>query len=458
VTAAASDAGRLAVAGVAGILAIAVGVLAGKDPALAVAAALGLAFMLITLADLYVGLALFTLLAFVVEVPELGGSAVSFAKVGGLLLGISWLAVVSTRGDARTDFPSQHPVVSYLVVFFLSWIALSQLWAESSADALDALFRLTLNLVLSLVIFTAVRKPDQAIGLAGAFVAGATINAVYGLLFVEPEGTEEAARLASGIANPNELATILVAAVALALGLAAALRDKPLLRLAAFGATAICTAGVFLTGSRGGLVALGVSLVAFLLIGARFRGRFLLVAITVAFAAVGYYNHVASPEVRERLTDVESGSGRTDLWEIGWRMVEAEPVVGVGGGNFEAVSPSFLLQPGSIERAEFFIGSAPKATHNSYLEIWAELGIVGLALFLAILGFGVYAAAKATRAFANLGDPRMEVLSRSVFVAFVAVLAADFFGSRQYDKELWFLLGFVTALWAIAREWESRSP
>jgi O-antigen ligase len=344
------------------------------------------------------------------------------------------------------------------VVFFLSWVALSQLWAESPADARDALLRLTLNLVLSLVIFTAVRKPGQVIGLAGAFVAGATINAVYGLLFVEPEGTAEAARLASGIANPNELATILVAALTLALGLAAALRDAPLVRLAAFGACGICTAGVFLTGSRGGLVALGVALVAFLLIGARFRGRILLVAIVIVASGIGYYSYVASPEARERITDVESGSGRTDLWEVGWRMVEAQPVRGTGGGNFQSTSSEFLLQPGAIERPEFFISSAPKVAHNSYLEIWAELGIVGLVLFLAILGFGVYAAAKATFAFSRLGDLRMEVMARSVFVAFAAVMAADFFGSRQYDKELWFLLGFATALWAIAREQEARSP
>lgn len=452
---AASRIGRLALPGGAVLLAAAVGLLAGREPGLAVAAALGVAFMLITLANLYVGLVLFTGLAFIVEVPELGGSAVSFAKVSGLLLGISWLAVVTTRGYTRAAFPSAHPAISYLVVLFLSWIAISQLWAESSAEALDTLLRLSLNLVLAMVIFTAVRKPGQAIGLAAAFVAGATINAIYGLLFVEPEGTETAVRLASGIANPNELATILVAALTLALGLAAALRGSPILRFGAFAATAVCLAGVFLTGSRGGLVALGVALIAFLVIGSRFRGRVLVVAVAIIASGVSYYNYVASPEARGRITDVESGSGRTDLWEVGWRMVEAQPIRGVGGGNFEVVSPSFLLEPGAIERPEFFLTSAPKVAHNSYLEIWAELGAVGLVLFLSILAFGVVAAGRATRAFVRLGDLKMEALSRAVFVAFAAVMAADFFGSRQYDKELWFLLGLAAALWAIARRQET---
>jgi O-antigen ligase len=451
----ASRFGRMALPGGAVLLAAAIGWLAGREPGLAVGAALAVAFTLITLADLYVGLVLFTVLTFAVEIPELGGSAVSFSKLAGLLLGISWLAVVTTRDEERSTFPAAHPIVSYTMVLFLSWIALSQLWAEDAGEVREVLLRLALNGVLVVVIFTAVRKPRHAIGVASAFVAGATLNAIYGLLFVEPEGTAESARLASGIANPNELATILVAALVLALGLAAALRSAPFARVVLVAAAGVCTAGVFLTGSRGGLVALGVALIAFLLIGSRFRGRILIVAIAIAASGIGYYDYVASPEARARITDVEAGSGRTDLWEIGWRMVETETAHGVGGGNFKSVSSQFLLEPGAIERTEFFISSSPKVTHNSYLEIWAELGVVGLALFLAILGFGLYAAGRATRAFARLRDARMEVLSRTVFVAFAAVLAADFFGSRQYDKELWFMLGLAAALWAIARRQEA---
>ena len=409
-TAAASQIVRLVVPGVAAFTAAAVGVLAGVQPELAVPAALGIAFTLLTLSNLYVGLVLFIALAFVVEIPGLTGTGVSFAKFGGLLLGVSWLAFVAARGDARADFPSQHPIVSLAVVMLLSWIALSQLWAETRAETVDSLLRLTLNVILAVVIFTAVRKPGQAIGVTAAFVVGATVNAIYGLLFVEPEGTAEATRLAGGIGNPNELATILVVALTLALGLAAVLRGSLVLRLLAFAAVAISAAGIFLTGSRGGLVALAVAMLAFLLTGSRFRGRLVLVAITLAFATVGYYNNIASLETRERLTDVESGSGRTDLWEVGWRMVEDQPVRGVGGGNFEAVSPSYLLQPGVIERAELFIGSDPKVAHNSYLEIWAELGAVGLFLFLFILGFGLVSALNAMRAFGakrrrSDGDP-----------------------------------------------------
>jgi O-antigen ligase len=450
---AASRMRKLILPGGTALVAAAFGVLAGIEPLLAIGAALALAFVLLAVANLYLGLAVFTMLTFVIQIPGLAGSGVTFSKAAGLILAISWLAVFMLRPDARADLFSTHPVAGYVLVLFLGWIGVSQLWAEEPAAALDSLFRLALNAVLFLIIFTAVRERHQAVVVIAAFVGGATFAALYGLLFVTPEAGE-GARLSGGLDNPNELATILVAAMSLALGLAAAMRGSPVLRMTALVAATLCLAGVFFTGSRGGLVALGVALIAFLVTGSRFRGRLLLVAAVTVAAGIGYYNFIASEHARERISDLEEGGGRTDVWEIGWRMVEAEPVHGVGAGNFPTSSAEFLLtQPGSIERADFIIDT-PKVTHNTYLEVWAELGTVGLLMFLFILGFGLYAAAKAAVSFGRQGDARMEVLARSLLVALAAVIAADFFGSRQYNKELWILLGLAPALWSIARRSE----
>jgi O-antigen ligase len=436
------------------LAAAAVGLLAGIDPSLAIGVALGLAFVVVVLANLYVGVVLFTVLSFVAEIPGVGGSSVTFAKFAGLLLLVSWLATLTMRADAKSDFPSVHPAATAVLILFLTWIGLSQLWAENPGESRDAFFSLALNAILFLIVFTAVRKPSQAIGVVGAFVAGATIAAIYGLVFVAPRGTTEAARLSGALDNPNELATILVAALALSLGLAGALRDKPLARVAALCAGTLCLAGVLLTGSRGGLVALAVALMAFLLTGSRFRGRLILVVLGIGVAAFAYYSYVASPESRARISTLESGSGRTDLWTVAWRMVEAEPVAGIGAGNFPTSSVHYLLEPGFVARGDLFI-SKPKVVHNTYLETWAELGLVGLVLLVFILAFGLYAAGKAIRAFGRQGDVHMELISRAVFVALTAVFAADFFGSRQYNKELWLLLALGPALWAIARSRET---
>ncbi|MGH2980094.1 MAG: O-antigen ligase family protein, partial [Solirubrobacterales bacterium] len=93
----------------------------------------------------------------------------------------------------------------------------------------------------------------------------------------------------------------------------------------------------------------------------------------------------------------------------------------------------------------------PKVAHNTYLQILAELGIVGLTLFLTIIGFAISCALKAARWFGNHGDTQMELVARGMVVALVGILAADFFISEQFGKQLWLLLGLGPALYGVAR-------
>src|SRR5437763_12995830 len=122
-----SRAWQLAVAAVAVVL----GIGAGVDPRIAVAAAIGLAFVALVMADLTVGLCLFAVVAFLDLLPHLGGSLVSFTKIVGFLLAISWLAKVSTQQGSRNDFVGAHPTFAYVLALFLGWSALSLTWAES---------------------------------------------------------------------------------------------------------------------------------------------------------------------------------------------------------------------------------------------------------------------------------------------------------------------------------------
>jgi O-antigen ligase len=164
-----------------------------------------------------------------------------------------------------------------------------------------------------------------------------------------------------------------------------------------------------------------------------------------------YFASFAGVDARDRITTVQGGSGRTDIWKIGWRMVEDKPVLGVGSGNFNVSSKHYLLiKPGAIERDEFIIDT-PKVAHNSYLQVLAELGVVGLTLFLSIIGFSIACALRAARWFGRAGDIAMEVMARGSIIALVGILAADFFITEQYGKQLWLLLGLGPALYGVAR-------
>lgn len=425
-----------------------IGVLAGIEPGLAIAASVGVCFVLLVLADLTLGLVVFTVFSFLAMLPVIGGAASSFLKVTGLLLAISWFALIATRNDARLDFASAHPLVTSLLVGLLTWVACSAIWAEDPASSFTALSRWALNALLFLIVFTAVRERKHVVRVLAAVIVGVGFAAAYALI-AGPADPYELTRLGSGITNPNELASALVVGVTLGVAMAGGGVRSPIARAGAASLALISLIGVLLTLSRGGLIAFGCVLVAGVLFGGRWRVLVLVLGAAVAASAAVYFGAFASDEARERVTSTESeGEGRVDLWEVGWRMSEANPVRGVGADNFEIASVQYLLEPGALRRDEFIVDE-PKSAHNMYLQVLAELGVVGLALFLALLGMSLVFAFRAIRRFQMLGDRQLEILSRALLVALIGLLVADFFGSRQYTKELWLLLAMAPSLLAV---------
>jgi hypothetical protein len=81
-----------------------------------------------------------------------------------------------------------------------------------------------------------------------------------------------------------------------------------------------------------------------------------------------------APDTRNahRLLDV-SGHGRTKLWRIAWHEGAAHPLLGGGAGTW----PREASRRMGLE--------APANAHSLYLETFAELGVVGLALLAAAL-------------------------------------------------------------------------
>ncbi|MFL5869391.1 MAG: O-antigen ligase family protein [Thermoleophilaceae bacterium] len=428
--------------------ALALGLLAGLKPLYAIAAAVGLAFIVLALADLAVGVALFSALAALDILPAPGGF--SLAKLLGLVVVISWVATLAVRHDS--DFLTAHPYVSYVLFAFVIWAAISAIWAEVPKSALEASYRYGLNAVLLMIMFTAVRERRHIKWVLAAFCVGVAMAAMYG--FFAPPPPSAAGRLESEGLNADELATALVAGAAVAGAFAVAWRGKPIIRFLAFALVVTCLVGILLTASRAGLVALAVALIASVGVGGRRRGLAAVGLVVLSLACVGYFAWLAPPDAVEHVTHTGGGTGRTTIWAVGWRMVEAHPFTGIGADNFQISSIHYLLRPGALTRTDFIV-EKPKVAHNTYLEVLATLGIVGLLMFLSILAFAIRQTVRAVRSFARRGDYKMEMLARGVLVATFATLASDFFASEQFSKQLWLLLALGPAMAAVARRRES---
>ncbi|MEZ5248938.1 MAG: O-antigen ligase family protein [Ilumatobacteraceae bacterium] len=132
-------------------------------------------------------------------------------------------------------------------------------------------------------------------------------------------------------------------------------------------------------------------------------------------------------------------SGRTDIWASVWQVAEQKPWHGWGIGG---VFIEFAQEPtnGIIRRVGFFFPHS----HNGYLELFLLLGVVGLALWLAIAISTLWAGARlvwidaATSQVATLYVVILlllnvsEVVVTDGYMAVLVMLRAD--GSRRLDQ------------------------
>ncbi len=426
------------------------GVLAGVQPIVAIAVAVAVVFAYVVFGDLATGFGILMFLSFLEVLPTSG--ALSPAKGAGFLLALAWLARFSQRTGDERDFFADHPQLLWLMIAFLAWGALTLLWASAGSPGLTSLSQYFLVLLLLPIAYTAVRdKRDLRLALF-AIVLGAILAAAVGILQPPNEAVAESTRATGTIGDPNELAAALLIGLALGLGFVLARGISPALRLGGLLAIPLCALGIFLSVSRGGLVALAVMFV----VGAVSAGRWrtAMTAVLVAVASVGalYFTQLAPLPARERVLTVNTGTGRTELWTVALRMFGSHPLSGVGIGNFQAASPHYVLQPGLLEHTQLIFAAAPKVTHNAYLQVLAEMGAPGLLLFVAIIAICMRCALRAARIAAKRKDIAMEALARGVFLAITGMLAAELFISQMHSKLLWGLLALSPAMLAIARQ------
>lgn len=132
---------------------------------------------------------------------------------------------------------------------------------------------------------------------------------------------------------------------------------------------------VLMSYSRGAMVSLLV--VAPLLV---FRSRARGLMLVGALGLVWLVPSLAGPEIRARFFTLEryeaqnSAQSRFASWNAGWQLARENPIVGVGLRN----SNLFSQQYGADMRN--------RTIHSQYLQVAADMGLVGLALYLVTLG------------------------------------------------------------------------
>ena len=136
------------------------------------------------------------------------------------------------------------------------------------------------------------------------------------------------------------------------------------------------TSSVWLGAALGLLIALGTTL----------RGKFRNVALGSCAAvgilfAVANFNGLSSLEENMASNTPESTAATGNLSDLTWQVFQHQPMLGYGFGHFREAEVPFL-QPQTMSL--HVRDSQGKAPHNTILSLFAETGVLGLALFLAM--------------------------------------------------------------------------
>ena len=243
--------------------------------------------------------------------------------------------------------------------------------------------------------------------------------------------------------NPTTAAHMILVSTALLLGLFAAF---PRARALAGAGIVLCLGALGLMAARSALIGLLPAVALFLFL-VRNERRFPL--ILLGFAALLAAAVILSPSLLDRLMALADWGRdptlvrRTTYLAVGADLLQQSPVWGVGPGNYPLyfVGDEYRFLPGRrlVERE----------LHNTYLDVAVELGLVGLAFFLALAGAAL---ASAWRSAAGaLRGPGV-----ALTLALIALLVASLFMPNKDMRYLWLLLGLAFQCGRLARAREAR--
>lgn len=151
------------------------------------------------------------------------------------------------------------------------------------------------------------------------------------------------------------------------------------------------------------------------------------------------------------IASVQGNNDRFAIWTDTLSLIRQHPLIGVGLGNLKVHFPS--VQKESISIYTQYL----KDAHNDYLQIWAELGLVGLMLFVGLIGsLGIFLFRTHKECTGNL-QKTLELQAMGLSLAGIGINALFCFPLERIIPlfTIMVLLGLIASL---AQEGKSGKP
>ncbi len=282
------------------------------------------------------------------------------------------------------------PPICWGVVAFVAYAVARYLGAENEYVSRLELIRVVIYALLFFIALNNLHRQETTHLVAltlvflGMAIAGCAVwqfltksERVWGLLSVYR------GRAGGTFYNPNSLAAFLVLLAPLGFCYVLVGRLSHMMKIVVGYASVVMIAGVAVTVSRGGMLALAAALL--VLCGVLLFQRNFRIQALALLAVLGVAGVILVPKlqsVRTRFEDLSSPTKRAEdlrlsIWKGAARMWRDHLWTGVGPGQFDNYFPEY--RPMEVQ-------AHPEQAHNDYLNTLAEYGVAGAALVVATWG------------------------------------------------------------------------
>ncbi|UST97353.1 O-antigen ligase family protein [Pseudomonas siliginis] len=374
---------------------------------------------------------------------------------GSKLLGAS-LAVIVMLQLALHQIPSQrlrsnlwHCLIGFMVLYFLSLLN-----TDDMGMSLGHLRELSVGLVLFVITLLIGRELnlDQFARLVTLAVTATCAMAMFSAKF------QDQGRAAGLLEDPNAFAMLI--AFAIPLGLLLVIRSPNLLHRLFWGTCCLLLlGGMTKTESRSGLVVLALSLLIGIWhyraqlthirprhLGFVMLGAAIVIPLAIYAMPAGYMARIQSLSILSAGSKAqdESLGRRASYIVVGGQMIREHPVLGSGPGTF----PLHYATTGYAKAfsANRKIGDLYRRAHNTYLEIFSELGVPAGLFFVGMLGLGLYNLIRARAAWMLRGDGHRADMMTHMGVSFLSLTLFLMFLSAPNQKYVWIMLALTSVL------------
>lgn len=329
-------------------------------------------------------------------------------------------------------------------VGLLAWILLDSFFSMSQAYSLAVLYDRVKVMLIFLVVMNAIRTEKQLWVYLLVILVAFMIYPGRGtvLNYMHHDLTEGRASWNYIYSNPNDLAAISLLILGATLAIATAATQSRTIRWSAAVCAAILVFVVFVTESRAGFLGLVIGIGPPLLLRSLKRPAvfvYALVALSVGLAIlpdslwVRLYGlrDLTSTSTLSEANDYGSAEERWEIQQTAWKISTEHPLFGVGLGCYPFANNQYRPDLGRRD------------THDTYLNLTAELGVPGLLLWFAII-------ISALRHFQRVERNKLRIPTVEPIwlkYGFIGFLIAGVFGTYSGNTITYLVLGI---LWSAA--------